>query len=229
VSYPKNHPKVYIRIPKIFITFAATKLIKNYNMKQIILTALLSAICIIANAQETDDTQEVNAGETKYYHIDEPTDGSDYIWRTDPSDAGEIYKEAENPSRITVIWKKNGTLMVYERNAAGCESGITSLIVKIKDVPTLYAGFEDQALCFGEEVAITFPNEAAKPIRFTYTFDGQERTVQDCNKYTYPLGTESGTYIFVGGTDANNVKIEPNGHATATIALPLKKLTIKTE
>jgi hypothetical protein len=67
------------------------------------------------------------------------------------------------------------------------------------------------------------------PIRFTYTIDGQERTVSDCNNSDYILGTESGVYKFIGGTDANNVKIEPNGHATATIALPLKKLTIKTE
>lgn len=198
-------------------------------MKHFILTALLSAICIIANAQDTDDTQEVIAGETKYYHIDEPDDASDYGWRIDPSDAGVIHKETGNASRISVKWTKDGTLMVQETNAAGCSSGFTSLQVKIKDVPTLYAGFEDQALCFGDELAITFPTEAAKPIRFTYTFDGQERTVTDCNKSTYPLGTESGTYIFVGGTDANNVKIEPNGHATATIALPLNKLTIKKE
>ena len=198
-------------------------------MKRIILTALLSAICIIANAQETDDTQEVSTDETKYYHIDEPTAGSHYDWWTDPTDAGVITTNTQNGSRISVTWKKQGTLMVKETNSAGCESGITSLKIIIKDVHTLYAGFEDQALCFGEEVSITFPKEAAMPIRFTYTIDGQERTVQECNKYTYPLGTESGTYIFVGGTDANNVKIEPNGHATATIALPLKKLTIKTE
>ena len=198
-------------------------------MKRIILTALLSAICIIANAQETDDTQEVSTDETKYYHIDEATEASNYNWWTDPTDAGVITTNTQNGSRISVTWKKQGTLMVKETNSAGCESGITSLKIIIKDVHTLYAGFEDQALCFGEEVAITFPKEAAMPIRFTYTIDGQERTVQECNKYTYPLGTESGTYIFVGGTDANNVKIEPDGHATATIALPLKKLTIKTE
>lgn len=198
-------------------------------MKRIILTALLSAICIIANAQETDDTQEVSADETKYYHIEEPTAGSEFHWWTDPVDAGQIIKETENASRISVTWKKQGTLMVQETNSDGCTSGITSLKIIIKDVSTLYAGFEDQALCFGEELSITFPKEAAMPIRFTYTIDGQERTVQDCNKYNYPLGKESGTYIFVGGTDANNVKIEPNGHATATIALPLKKLTIKTE
>ena len=198
-------------------------------MKQIILTALLSAFCIIANAQETNDTQEVIAGETKYYHIDEPTAGSDFQWWTDPVDAGQIIKETENASRISVKWTKEGTLMVQETNSDGCTSGITSLKIKIKDVPTLYAGFEDQALCFGDEAVITFPKEAAKPIRFTYTIDGQEHTVSDCNKSNYTLGTESGVYKFIGGTDANNVKIEPDGHATATIALPLNKLTIKTE
>jgi hypothetical protein len=199
-------------------------------MKRIILIALLSAICIIANAQETDDTQEVSTDETKYYRIDEATEGSNYTWWTDPTDAGVITTNTENGSRISVTWKKQGTLMVQETNSDGCTSGITSLKIIIKDVSTLYAGFEDQALCFGEEaVIIKFPEGAKMPIKFTYTFDGQERTVHDCNKYTYPLGTESGTYIFVGGTDANNVKIEPNGHATATIALPLKKLTIKTE
>ena len=198
-------------------------------MKRIILTALLSAIYIIANAQETDDTQEVSADETKYYHIEEPTAGSDFHWWTDPVDAGQIIKETENASRISVKWTKEGTLMVQETNSDGCTSGITSLKIKIKDVPTLYAGFEDQALCFGDEAVITFPKEAAKPIRFTYTIDGQERTVSDCNKSNYTLGTESGVYKFIGGTDANNVKIEPDGHATATIALPLNKLTIKTE
>ena len=198
-------------------------------MKQIILTALLSAFCIIANAQETNDTQEVIAGETKYYHIEEPTAGSDFHWWTDPVDAGQIIKETENASRISVKWTKEGTLMVQETNSDGCTSGITSLKIKTKDVPTLYAGFEDQALCFGDEAVITFPKEAAKPIRFTYTIDGQERTVSDCNKSNYTLGTESGVYKFIGGTDANNVKIEPDGHATATIALPLNKLTIKTE
>lgn len=189
----------------------------------------MSAICIIANAQETDDTQEVSADETKYYHIEEPTAGSDFHWWTDPVDAGQIIKETENASRISVKWTKEGTLMVQETNSDGCTSGITSLKIKIKDVPTLYAGFEDQALCFGDEAVITFPKEAAKPIRFTYTIDGQERTVSDCNKSNYTLGTESGVYKFIGGTDANNVKIEPDGHATATIALPLNKLTIKTE
>ena len=198
-------------------------------MKQLILTALLSAFCIIANAQESNDTQEVIAGETKFYHIEEPTAGSYFHWWTDPEDAGEIHKETENASRISVKWLKKGTLMVQETNSDGCTSGITSLIVNIKDVPTLYAGFEDQALCFGDEAVITFPKEAAKPIRFTYTIDGQEHTVSDCNKSNYTLGTESGVYKFIGGTDANNVKIEPDGHATATIALPLKKLTIKTE
>ncbi len=198
-------------------------------MKRIILTALLSAICIIANAQETDDTQEVSTDETKNYRIDEATEASNYTWWTDPTDAGVITTNTKNGSRISVTWKKQGTLMVQETNSDGCTSGITSLKIIIKDVSTLYAGFEDQALCFGEELSITFPEKAKMPIKFTYTFDGQERTVQDCNKYNYPLGTESGTYIFVGGTDANNVKIEPNGHATATIALPLKKLTIKTE
>jgi len=198
-------------------------------MKQIILTALLSAFCIIANAQESNDTQEVIAGETKYYHIEEPTAGSEFQWWTDPVDAGQIIKETENASRISVKWTKEGTLMVQETNSDGCTSGITSLKIKIKDVPTLYAGFEDQALCFGEEAVITFPKEAAKPIRFTYTIDGQEHTVSDCNKSNYTLGTESGVYKFIGGTDANNVKIEPDGHATATIALPLNKLTIKTE
>ncbi len=198
-------------------------------MKRIILTALLSAICIIANAQGTDDTQEVSADETKYYRIDEATEGSNYTWWTDPTDAGVITTNTKNGSRISVTWKKQGTLMVQETNSDGCTSGITSLKIVIKNDPTLYAEFKTQALCFGEEAEITFPEEAKMPIKFTYTFDGQERTVQDCNKYTYPLGTESGIYIFVGGTDANNVKIEPNGHATATIALPLKKLTIKTE
>jgi len=199
-------------------------------MKRIILIALLSAICIIANAQETDDTQEVSTDETKYYRIDEATEGSNYTWWTDPTDAGVITTNTKNGSRISVTWKKQGTLMVQETNSDGCTSGITSLKIVIKDVSTLYAGFEDQALCFGEEaVIIKFPEGAKMPIKFTYTFDGQERTVQDCNKYTYLLGKESGVYIFVGGTDANNVKIEPNGHATATIALPLKKLTIKTE
>lgn len=198
-------------------------------MKRIILTALLSAICIIANAQEPDDTQEVSADETKYYRIDGATEASNYTWWTDPTDAGVITTNTKNGSRISVTWKKQGTLMVQETNSDGCTSGITSLKIIIKDISTLYVGFEDQALCSGEKLSITFPKEAKMPIKFTYTFDGQERTVQDCNKYNYLLGTESGTYIFVGGTDANNVKIEPNGHATATIALPLKKLTIKTE
>ena len=198
-------------------------------MKQIILTALLSAFCIIANAQENDDTQTVSADEVKYYHIYEPTHGSEYIWQIDPADAGVISVEDGNTAHISVKWSKEGSLMVHERNSFGCESGITTLVVKIKDVPTLYAEFETQALCFGEEAVIKFPEEAKKPIKFTYTFDGQERTVTDCNKYAYTLGTESGVYIFTGGTDANNVKIEPNGHASATIALPLQKLTIKTE
>ncbi len=198
-------------------------------MKQIILTALLSAICIIANAQENDDTQTVMQGETKYYHIDEPTAGSEYIWKIDPADAGELHVDGDNSARIFVTWSKEGSLMVHERNSAGCESGITTLVVKIKDVPTLYAGLVDQSMCFGEKAVIKFPEEAAKPIKFTYTFDGQERTVTDCNNNTYVIGTESGIYIFIEGTDANNVKIEPNGHASATIALPLKKLTIKTE
>ena len=225
----KNSPESVIPISKKIIIFAATKLTKYQNMKQIILTALLSAICIIANAQENDDIQTVSQGDTKYYHIDEPTHGSEYIWQIDPADAGVISVEDDNTARIFVTWSKEGSLMVHERNSAGCESGITTLKIKIKDVPTLYAGFEDQALCFGEDAVINFPEGAKMPIKFTYTFDGQERTVQDCNKYTYLLGKESGVYIFVGGTDANNVKIEPNGHATATIALPLKKLTIKTE
>ena len=198
-------------------------------MKRIILTALLSAICIIANAQETDDTQEVSADETKYYHIDEATEASNYTWWTDPTDAGVITTNTKNGSRISVTWKKQGTLMVQETNSDRCTSGITSLKIIIKDDPTLYAEFKTQALCFGEEAVIKFPEEAKMPIKFTYTFDGQERTVTDCNKYAYTLGTESGVYIFTGGTDANNVKIEPNGHASATIALPLKKLTIKTE
>ena len=198
-------------------------------MKRFILTALLSAICIIANAQEPDDTQEVSADETKYYRIDEATEASNYTWWTDPTDAGVITTNTKNGSRISVTWKKQGTLMVQETNSDGCTSGITSLKIVIKDDPTLYAEFKTQALCFGEEAEIKFPDEAKMPIKFTYTFDGQEHTVQDCNKYTYLLGKESGVYIFVGGTDANNVKIEPNGHATATIALPLKKLTIKTE
>ena len=225
----KNSPESVIPISKIIIIFAATKLTKYQNMKQIILTALLSAVCIIANAQENDDTQTVSADEVKYYHIDEPTEGSKYNWWTDPTDAGIITTNTQNCSRISVTWKKQGTLMVQETNAAGCTSGITSLKIIIKDEPTLYAEFETQALCFGEEAVIKFPEEAKKPIKFTYTFDGQERTVTDCNKYAYTLGTESGVYIFTGGTDANNVKIEPNGHASATIALPLKKLTIKTE
>ncbi len=198
-------------------------------MKQIILTALLSAICIIANAQENDDIQTVSQGDTKYYHIDEPTHGSEYIWQIDPADAGVISVEDGNTARISVKWSKEGSLMVHERNSFGCESGITTLVVKIKDVPTLYAGLVDQTMCFGEEAVIRFPEEAAKPIKFTYTFDGQERTVTDCNKNTYAIGTESGIYIFIEGTDANNVKIEPNGHAFGRIALPLKKLTIKTE
>ena len=198
-------------------------------MKQIILTALLSAFCIIANAQENDDTQTVMQGDTKYYRIDEPTAGSEYIWKIDPADAGELHVEGDNSARIFVTWSKEGSLMVHERNSAGCESGITTLKIKIKNDPTLYAGLEDQTMCFGEEAVIRFPEEAAKPIKFTYTFDGQERTVTDCNKNTYAIGTESGIYIFIEGTDANNVKIEPDGHAFGRIALPLKKLTIKTE
>jgi len=198
-------------------------------MKQIILTALLSAICIIANAQENDDIQTVSQGDTKYYHIDEPTAGSEYIWKIDPADAGELHVDGDNTARIFVTWSKEGSLMVHERNSAGCESGITTLKIKIKNDPTLYAGLVNQSMCFGEKAVIRFPEEAAKPIKFTYTFDGQERTVTDCNEYDYTLGMESGVYIFIEGTDANNVKIEPDGHAFGRIALPLKKLTIKTE
>ena len=73
----KNSPESVIPISKIIIIFAATKLTKYQNMKQIILTALLSAVCIIANAQENDAPQTVRADDAQYYHTDEPTPGSE--------------------------------------------------------------------------------------------------------------------------------------------------------
>lgn len=200
-------------------------------MKRFILTALISAFCIAANAQTYDDTQTVEAGETKFYHIDEPTDGSDYIWELTPKDAGSLSIDSNDPSHIGVKWTKDGVLSVYEKNAAGCTSGITTLAVKIKDVPVLYAEFVDENVCSGDAVVVKFPAEAAKPIKFAYTVNGKEHSVSDCNSNTYQIPeTDSGTYKFVSGTDANGVKIEPNSdHSTAVIALPLKKLTIKKE
>jgi len=199
-------------------------------MKRIILTALLSVFCIVANAQNADDTQEVSAGDTKYYHIDEPTEGSEYIWTLDPRDAGSLLIDSNDPSRISVAWTKDGVLSVYEKNITGCTSGITTLAVKVKDLPVLYAEFVDENVCFGDAVVVRFPSEAAKPIKFTYTVNGNEHSVSDCNSNTYQIPeTDSGTYKFVGGTDANNVKIEPDDHSTAVIALPLQKLTIKKE
>lgn len=200
-------------------------------MKRFILTALISAFCIAANAQTADDTQTVNAGETKYYHIDNPTNGSEYNWELTPKDAGSLLIDSNDPSRIGVTWTKDGVLSVYEKNADGCTSGITTLAVKIKDLPILYAEFVDENVCSGDAVVIRFPKEAAKPIKFTYSVNGKEHSVSDCNSDTYQIPeTDSGTYKIVGGTDANGAKIEPNSdHSTAVIALPLKKLTIKKE
>ncbi len=193
-------------------------------MKHLFLTALLSAFCIAANAQ---DTQTICPGEVKYYHIDEPAEGSQYIWSITPDDAGVITYDSGTHGRISVAWKKDGTLSVYEKNAAGCDGDAASVAVKISGA--LSAEFDNEAACYGEQVNIKFPSGAAWPISFSYSIDGEVVNIAEYNKDTYPMENKSGFYKLLKVTDSNGCEVVPAVHNTSVIAPELKKLTIQKE
>ena len=194
-------------------------------MKHLFLTAIVSAFCIQAIAQ---DVRTVCPGAVKYYHVNEPDNWAQYVWEIVPDDAGIISPDPNTNGRISVKWQKDGTLSVYEIKSAGCVGEVTTLTVKI--TAPLSAEFDNAMICHGENLNIQFPEGATTPLKFTYTIDGEEVSVEGYDKDVYPMDSSvSGTCRILSVTDANGCKITPEEHATAVIVPELKKLIIKKE
>ena len=193
-------------------------------MRHLFITAIVSAFYIQAVAQ---DVQTVCPGAVSYYHINEPNKSSQYVWKIEPEDAGTVKKDTRSHGRVSVKWQKDGVLSVQEVNVAGCEGEVTTLAVKIS--APLSAEFDNEMICYGEKLNIQFPEDAAKPLSFTYSIDGEKVSVEGYDRDFFPLESVSGTCKILSVSDANGCTITPVEHATAVIAPELKKLIIKKE
>jgi|GEM_PF-2749925 len=193
-------------------------------MKKIILTLLNAAIIFTASAQET---QVVCQESTKTYSIENPTEDSEYIWTISPENAGKITKDKNINGKISVEWKKSGTLSVYEQNSAGCEGEPST--IKISFSPAYSAQFNNASVCYGEDLQIEFSKNAIAPFEVTYTLDGVEKKLKEIKNLKYVMENISGNYELLKVTDANGCEFLPEENKKAIIGKELKKLIIKKE
>ncbi|MBQ3657585.1 MAG: hypothetical protein II956_12170 [Bacteroidales bacterium] len=190
-------------------------------MKHFLLTLSAAAICSAVSAQET---QTVCPGAVKNYHIENPTANSDYVWSLFPEDAGIIIPDTETHGRISVEWKKEGTLSVHEETTEGCKSETSFVKVKFLTPPS--AEFDNAEICFTENLQFVFPKNSVPPIKVTYTINGEEKTVEDIKTEKYTVEKNAGKYRIIKVTDGNGCEGVPQENNTAEIAPELKTLTI---
>ncbi len=196
-----------------------------YNsMKRFILTLMTAATVAAVNAQDAREVQTVCPGATMKYHVEAPTDGSDYVWETDPRDAGIIIKNNDEPWNVSVTWQKNGTLSVYEENSAGCTSETAYLEVELGNA--ISAQFDNAQVCHGDPLNVVFSEGTAFPVVIEFTID-DEPCQADVSQSPYRVPGWGNNYKLTKVTDANKCSVEPQEGNSAVIMPALNKLTIK--
>ena len=158
------------------------------------------------------------------YFIDNPVEGSKYVWNISPSGMGEVVSNSESYDKISVKWKNVGDaeISVYEVNSLGCNSDASSIEVKVLESPS--AQFDNASLCYGEPLNVILRGVA--PFTLDYTLDGEAFSVPDISTNIYRMPETPGKYSILKVSDKNCTSV-PENNNNAVIGKEMKKLKIK--
>jgi len=158
------------------------------------------------------------------YFIDNPVDGSKYVWNISPSGMGEVVSNSESYDKISVRWKNVGDaeISVYEVNSSGCNSDASSIEVKVLESPD--AQFDNASLCYGEPLNVILRGVA--PFALDYTLDGESFSIPDISTDIYKMPDTPGKYSILKVSDKNCTSA-PEKNNNAVIGKEMKPLKIK--
>ncbi len=190
---------------------------------QMLIIVFFVFVINIVKAQTSINSDTVCAGSTEEYKIESPDANATYTWGI--YKGGGVIKTTNN-SNITIEWSnKAGTdsLWVFETNKSGCRSDTATLIVVRIEAPT--AQFNDQTLCYGEELQLVFTG--TPPFTVEYTLNGNKTTLNNIKDNPYILSGEAGEYVLLKVSSSECAgSLVSGGITKATISKPLKKLRI---
>ncbi len=158
------------------------------------------------------------------YFIDNPVEGSKYVWNISPSAMGEVVSNSESYDKISVRWKNVGDaeISVYEVNSSGCNSDASSIEVKVWESPD--AQFDNASLCYGEPLNVILRGVAT--FTLDYTLDGESFSVPDISTDIYKMPDTPGKYSILKVSDKNCTSV-PEKNNNAVIGKEMKPLKIK--
>ncbi len=181
---------------------------------------------LISKAQPADPDQTVCRGQVVDYSIENPTDGSKYIWGVTSLAMGNAQNvsESDNGDRKTIKWLDFGMfeLLVYEQDEAGCTGPVSKILVQVTNGPT--AEFDNAQNCYGEPLKIELTGTA--PFSVEYTLDGEPKNISNISTKTYTMPNIPGKYILKKVTDAT-CSVEPSKNTEAIIGKEMKTLVIR--
>ncbi len=157
------------------------------------------------------------------YFIDNPVEGSKYVWNISPSGMGEVVSNSESYDKISVKWKKvgNAEISVYEVNSSGCNSDASTIEVKVLESPD--AQFDNATLCYGEPLNVILSGES--PFTLEYSLNNENFSIFDINANIYQMPETAGKYSIIKVIDKNCSTI-PENNNNAVIGKQMKPLKI---
>ncbi len=193
-------------------------------MKRQILTIafiMLAISTIIAQTSINPDT--VCAGSTEEYKIESPNTSSTYTWGI--YKGGGTIQTATNLPNIQIKWNNTAgtdSIWVFETNQSACKGDTAKLTVVRISAPT--AQFQSETLCYGDKLNVIFNGKP--PYTIEYTFNGNNKSINNINTNQYTLSEEAGEYKLTKVSSLQCVGTLVPDKTTSTISEQLKQLKI---